>query len=81
MTDKRELSPAAKAALDRSAPMPLAQGHKDTEPLTITLRDDDNELRAVSHIVCMLEAFAPQQRERMLAYICARLNITSAGQS
>jgi hypothetical protein len=41
-------------------------------PLTIELRDGDPELQAISHVVCILARFQPEQRDRMIAYITKR---------
>ena len=42
------------------------------EPVTITLRDHDIELQAISHVVSILDHFEYEARERMINYICER---------
>lgn len=42
------------------------------EPVTITLRDGDPELQAISHMASILDRFPVEARERMLNYLCER---------
>ena len=44
-------------------------------PVTITLRDGDPELQAISHMISIVEFFQPEQRRRMIDYLCARFPV------